>query len=183
MSLGTIPDDLVGLIVSFGEPLAQRAVQSAWKAAADGACGKGWAALMQRHAREYLASVRCPTHVPDNSPCRPEPGLFLACAAPGCINMRHYVISGQHALRFLLSHAMPTEYDIETIRSRAAGLVRAQQELERTRRALLDNINSQLQRVADEREQNTARLRRAFTTRRKLFNLLLHYPDVCQPLM
>ena len=141
----------------------------------DRACA-GWACALQRHAREFLTLHPGLAHADDRcTPCRPDTGFFICTDAPTCLNLCHYDICGRTAIHYLLRRAMPTEYDIDVLRSQSAGMAVAQQELEATRRAMLSAISARIQSMVDSRETTALLLRAAFAKRRAIFHLLGKY--------
>jgi hypothetical protein len=168
-----LPTDVMARILQTGsEPLVQRQVCREWREATDRDCA-GWAGALQRYAREFLTLYPRIEHDPQAcTPCRPDTGFFISTVAPKCLNMHHYRVPGRAAIRFLLQRAMPTEYDVDVLRSQITGMATAQHELEATRRTLMASITSRIHDVVESRERTAGLLREAFAKRRAIFHLL-----------
>ena len=123
----------------------------------------GWSTLLQRHASDFLPSVAVPHAADGCTPCLTNGAFFVASSPSLCVNLRHYRVCGRAAVAYLLRHAMPTDYDIDVLRSQSASMALAQQELESARRAVI-RLSARIRSLAAERAERTRQLREAFSS-------------------
>jgi hypothetical protein len=171
--MDSLPDDVTMLVVAMGgDPLAQRAVCRSWRTMTDSRCA-GWSTALQRHACDFLSGGDL-VHACDGcTPCLEDRGsFFMTAPSSTCLNLRHYAVDGRRAINYLLRHSLPTEYDIDVLRSQSAGAAVAQKELEAARRAVVASLNARVRALAEKRDERALQLRRAFSKRRAIFKLL-----------